>query len=178
MAGNILKLLVTLIIGYFLGLFIGMISGAVLGAIPGLFFREIVNSDKTILMSIALSLISGVFIGFLATLLVNKFFSANDKPLTGALLGLVVGFIVVFFVDGVIDVSPSDAINYPFYLYPVVYSGIVGSDIGEIIFPIISAIRVIRSIIEDQKEAINNKKRLEEIKLSLGINSSKEEKRG
>ena len=172
----ILKIIATLCISYLLGLTFGSILGIFLGAIPGLFFREIVNSNQTVLMSITLTLILGVLLGLFAMHFVNKIFTASDKPLIGVLLGIVVGFIVVFFVEGVIDISDPETFIKPMIIIPIVYSGIVGSDIGSIIFPIIGTTRVIQDIFKNNKEAINNEKRLEQIQMFLDKHLSKKEK--
>ena len=87
------------------------------------------------------------------------------------------GLLVIFLKDGIISISEFDPYDRSLYSIVVLYSGLVGSDTGSIIFPIISVISVVRVIIAEHKEAKNNKIRLEEIKISQGINSP-EEKRG
>ena len=177
MIGNFLKIIATLLICYFLGMTFGAIFGIFLGGIPTLFFREIVYSTQTILMSISLSLILGVLLGLLAIQLVNKVFSTSDKPLIGILLGLAVSFIYVFILDGVIDISTPELVIRPMYIIPIIYSGRAGSYIGGITFPIIGATRVILNIAASYKEARSNKNRLEEFHKFLGINSPNKEKR-
>ena len=178
MIRNILKIIATLCIGYLLGLTFGIILGIFLGGIPALFFRQIINSNQTVLMSITLTLILGGLLGFFAMQFVNKIFAANDKPLIGVLLGIVVGFIVVFFAEGVIDISDPETFIKPMGIYPIIYSGIVGSDIGSIVFPIIGTTRVIRDILANNKEARNDEKCLKQIQMFLGIHQSNKEKRG
>ena len=162
MVGNIFKIVTTLVIGYALGWVIGSISGAFVGAVPALFLREIVNSDLDVLPSLFLSLLLGAILGFLATQLGNKIFAASDKPFVGVAIGMATGLIVVF-VDGVFAISETSASGRSFNFIAVIYSGIIGGDIGSIIFPILGVIRVIRVIMEAHKEAENNKARLEEI---------------
>ncbi len=175
---NILNILGILIVEYLLGTTLGMVLGAFIGALPGLFYREIVNSGFSIIMSISISLILGILNGLIATLMFNKFYCSNGKLFNGTLLGFAIGLTGIFFDYGIINVESFEINNYQYYLYPIIYSGIVGSNIGEIIFPIIGAILFVRSIIEDNKSSANNAERLEEIKKSLGINSSNVEKRG
>jgi hypothetical protein len=177
MAGNIIKLVITLLVGYFFGFVAGMVLGAFVGAIPGLFFHEIVNSNGSIFMSIALLLILGVLNGIFATLLVNKFLDGNVKLRNGVLFGLTVGFTSIFFV-GIISVASFGATNYQYYLYPVLYSGIAGSRMGEIIFPVIGTIRVVQSIFEDRKKATENEEHLKATMMFLRRDTSDKEKRG
>jgi hypothetical protein len=178
MVRNILTIIATLSIGYLLGLTFGIILGIFLGGIPSLLFREIVNSHQTVLMSITLTLILGVLLGFFAMHLVNKIFAASDKPNIGALLGIAVSLMVVFFVEGVIDISDPEMFVKPMGIYPIIYGGILGSEIGSIIFPIIGTTRVIRDILANNKEARNDEKRLEQIQMFLDIHLSNKEKRG
>ena len=175
---NILKIIATLCIGYLLGLTFGSILGIFLGGIPSLFFREIVNSNQTVLMSITLTPILGGLLGFFAMQFVNKIFAVNDKPLLGVLLGIVVGFIVVFYLEGVIDISDHETFIKPMGIIPIIYSGIVGSDIGSIIFPIIGTTRVIQDILTNNKAARNNENRLEHMQIFLDKHLSNKEKRG
>jgi hypothetical protein len=178
MIRNILVIFATLGIGYLLGLTFGIILGIFLGGIPGLLFREIVNSKQTVLMSISLTLVLGVLLGFFAMHLVNKIFAASDKPLIGALLGIAVSLMVVFFVEGVIDISDPEMFVKPMGIYPIIYGGILGGDIGSIVFPILGATRVIRDIHANNKAARNDEKRLEQTQMFLGIHLSNKEKRG
>ena len=178
MIRNILKITATLCLGYLLGLTFGIILGIFLGGIPSLLFREIVNSNQIVLMSISLTLILGVLLGFFAMHLVNKIFAASDKPLIGALLGIAVSLMVVFFVEGVIDISDPEMFVKPMGIYPIIYGGILGSDIGSIVFPIIGTTRVIQDILKNNKAARNNEKRLEQIQMFLDRYLSNKEKRG
>jgi hypothetical protein len=178
MIRNMLKIISTLCIGYILGLTFGIIFGIFLGGIPSLFFREIVNSHQTVLMSISLALILGVLLGFFAMHLVNKIFAASDKPLIGALLGIAVSLMVVFFVEGVIDISDPEMFVKPMGIYPIIYGGILGSDIGSIVFPIIGTTRVIRDILANNKETRKDDKSLEQIQKFFGIHLPNKEKRG
>ena len=178
MVGNILKIIATLVLGYALGWIVGAMSGAILGAIPGLFFREIIDANLEVLMSITISLLLGGIVGFLVTLFSNKIFEASDKPFAGVVLGIVISLIVIFFVDGMIGFSDNVTFDQSFSILPVIYSGTVGSDIGSIVFSLLGVTRVVRDILETYKEAGNNKKRLEGIKMSLGMHSSDKEKRG
>jgi hypothetical protein len=175
MIRNILVIFATLGIGYLLGLTFGIILGIFLGGIPGLLFREIVNSKQTVLMSISLTLVLGVLLGFFAMHLVNKIFAASDKPLIGALLGIAVSLMVVFFVEGVIDISDPEMFVKPMGIYPIIYGGILGGDIGSIVFPILGATRVIRDIHANNKAARNDEKRLEQTQMFLGIHLSNKE---
>ena len=147
MIGNILKIIATLFICYLIGLTFGFTFGIFLGGIPALFFKEIVNSNQTVLLSITLSLILGGLLGLLAMQIVNKIFEASDKPLIGILLGIAIGFIVVFFVEGVIYFPDLETFIESMHIYPIFYSGSVGTYIGAIIFPIIGGTRVIRDIL-------------------------------
>ena len=177
MIGNILKIIATLTICYFLGLAFGAIFGIILGGIPSLLFHEIVYSNQTVLMSIIISLILGVLLGFLAMQFVNKIFSTNAKPFIGILLGIAVGLIIVFVMDGVIDISVPDLTNQPMHIIPIIYSGRVGCYIGGIIFPIIGASGVIFDIFASYTGARRNKNGLEEFRKFLSKNSPNEEKR-
>lgn len=178
MIRNILKIIATLCIGYLLGLTFGIILGIFLGGIPSLLFREIVNSNQTVLMSISLTLVLGVLLGFFAMHLVNKIFAASDKPLIGALLGIAVSLMVVFFVEGVIDISDPKMFIKPMGIYPIIYGGILGSYIGSIVFPILGATRVIRDIHANNKAARNDEKRLEQTQMFIDKYLSNKEKRG
>jgi len=178
MIRNILMLFATLGVGYLLGLTFGIILGIFLGGIPYLLFREIVNSNQTVLMSISLALILGVLLGFFAMHLVNKIFAASDKPLIGALLGIAVSLMVVFFVEGVIDISDPEKFVKPMGIYPIIYCGILGSNIGSIVFPIIGTTRVIRDILANNKEIRKDDKSLEQIQKFFDIHLSNKEKRG
>ena len=144
---NLPKFIAILIISYLLGITFGSIFGIFLGGIPALFFREIISSNLATPVSVAISLILGGLLGFLAMQLVNKLFPPSSKPLAGILLGFAVGLIVIFFVEGIIYVPDPDSLMKPMYTYPIIYSGIVGSNVGSIIFPIIGVIRVIRDIV-------------------------------
>ena len=171
MIGHITKVVFVAIAGCLLGYLYGAFLGAFLGALPGLFFREIVYVNQTILMSMALSLISGGLLGFSAVQLINKFFNASDKLLMGVLIGVTVSFIVVFYIDGVIDISSLD-FKQSSYAFPIIYGGIVGGDIGAIVFPILGVIRVVREIIETYIEAKKYKKRLAELKDKLSSDTN------
>ncbi len=177
MIAKILKVFIALIFGYLFGLVFGAISGALLGAIPGLFFREIVFYKQAILMSIALVSMLGGLLGLFAIKLANKFLDVNYKPFFGVMFGLLVGIIVIFFKIGIIGISGLDTSDQFFYLIPIFYSEIAGSEIGSIVFSIIGAAGAIQVIRKDQNDSENNKQRLEEIKKSLGMNTPKE-KRG
>ena len=178
MIGNVLKITVTLALGYALGWIAGSTLGFVVGAVPALFFREIVDSNLAIVMSISTSLLLGAILGFLATQISNRLFAASDKPWTAVMIGMVIGLIVLFFVDGILSFSDSATLDQSATMLPLIYAGMVGSDIGSIIFPIVGATRVIRDIMETHKEARKNQKRLEEIQISLGIHAPQEGKRG
>lgn len=158
MIGNIRKIIATVLIGYLLGLTFGIFLGIFLGAIPALFFREIFNTNQTVLMSIALSLILGGLLGFFGMQLANNIFSSNDKPLIGVLLGIALGFFVVFIVERVVEISDFETFSKPMHMYPIIYSGEIGGYIGSIIFPIIGATRVIRDILANKIQARSNKK--------------------
>jgi hypothetical protein len=178
MIRNILTIIATLGISYLLGLTFGIILGIFLGGIPSLLFREIVNSHQTVLMSISLTLVLGVLLGFFAMHLVNKIFAASDKPLIGALLGIAVSLMVVFFVEGVIDISDPEMFVKPMGIYPIIYGGILGSYIGSIVFPILGVTRVIRDIHANNKAARNDEKRLEQTQMFIDKYLSNKEKRG
>lgn len=178
MIRNILKIVATLVVGYLLGLTFGAIFGIFLGGIPALFFREIINFNQTVLMSITLTLILGVLLGLFAMRLVNRIFDASGKPLIGVLVGLMAGFIVVFFIEGVIDISDSEMFIKPMYIFPIVYSGVIGSEIGSIIFPIIGGLGVIRDIITKTKEAKNHEDRLDQFQGFLDKQLPGKEKHG
>jgi len=159
MTGSIHKIIAILFISYLLGLTFGIIFGIFLGGFPTLFFKEIINSNQEVLVSITLSLILGGLLGFLAMQLANHVFAHSDNPLIGILLGFAVGLIVVFFVEGVIYIPDPETLIKPMYIYPIIYSGIVGSYIGSIIFPIIGVIGVIRDIVANNIEARSNSER-------------------
>lgn len=143
-----------------------MVSGAFVGAIPSLFFQEIVNARVTALMSLTLSLLLGTLLVFLSTFIINKVFSSNDKPRLFVLFGFAVSIFAIY-LNGIIVVSPSETFHFS---YPLIYSGIIGSDIGSIVFSIMSTLKVIREIFNDRKEKKNNAEKLEEIKKTLGMN--------
>jgi len=172
MIRNILMIFATLGIGYLLGLTFGIILGIFLCGIPSLLFREIVNSNQTVLMSISLTLVLGFLLGFFAMHLVNKIFAASDKPLIGALLGIAVSLMVVFFVEGVIDISDPEMFVKSMGIYPIIYGGILGSNIGSIVFPIIGTTRVIRDILANNKEIRKDDKSLEQIQKFFDIHLS------
>jgi len=147
MIGRILKVIATLFICYLIGLTFGAIFGIFLGGIPALFFREIVKSNQSVLISIIMSLILGGLIGLLAILLANKVFITSDKLLFGVLLGIASCFFVVFFIEGVIYVSDTEMFTKPMSFYPLIFSGRVGSYIGSIVFLIIGSSKVIRDVL-------------------------------
>jgi len=175
MIANILKIITTLTICYFIGLTFGVIFGIFLGGIPSLFFREIIFSNQTILMSIIISIILGVMLGFFAMQLVSKYFSAKAKPVIGIFLGLAVSLVIVFIFEGVIDISDPALINQPMSIIPIIYSGIVGSYIGAIMFPLIGAYRVILDLVASYKEERSNKNGLTELQKFLSKNPPNEE---
>jgi CDP-diglyceride synthetase len=146
MIGNILKITVTLFISFLIGFIFGFIFGVFLGGIPTLFFREIINSNQAVLLSITLSLILGGLLGFLALQMANNIFDARDKPLFGVLIGIAVGFIVVFFVEGVIYSPDPETFTNRMHILPIIYSSRVGTYIGAFSFPIIGATRLLRDI--------------------------------
>ncbi len=164
MIGNLLKIIGALIAGCLFGYVFGAMLGAALGAIPSLFFREIVSFNQTILMSITLSIVLGGLLAFIATQMINKLLDTDDKPFTGIIIGIVVGLVVVLFVDGVTDIRSSDKFSEYYYMWPVIYGGILGSDIGSAIFPILSAAAAVRDM---KAEAANSKKRIDEIRNRL-----------
>jgi hypothetical protein len=147
MIGNINKIIVTLFICFLLGLTFGIIFGIFLGGIPALFFSEIIYSYQAVLLSITIALILGGLLGLLAIQLANMIFPSNDKPVIGVLLGFAIGLIVVFFIEGVIYLPDPETFNKPMHLYPIIYSGSVGSYIGTIIFSLIGVTKVIRDIL-------------------------------
>jgi uncharacterized membrane protein required for colicin V production len=164
MIGNLLKIIGTLIAGYLFGYVFGAILGAALGAIPSLFFREIVSFNQTILMSVTLSMVLGGLLAFIATKMINKLWDTDDKPFSGIIMGIVVGLVVVLFVDGVTDLQSSDNFREYYYMWPVIYGGILGTDIGSTIFAILSATAMARDI---KAEAADSKKRMDEIRNRL-----------
>jgi len=178
MIESIPKIIAILIICYLLGLTFGIIFGIFLGAIPTLFFKEIINSNQAVLVSITISLLLGGLLGFLAVQFANLVYVPSDNPLKGVLFGFAIGLIVVFFVEGVIYLPEPEALIRPMYIYPIMYSGIVGSNIGSIIFPIIGLLRVIRDIVANNTEARSNSEHLEQTKMFLGMHSSNEDNRG
>ena len=178
MIRNILKIITTLFLGYLLGLTFGAIFGIFLGGIPALFFREIIRFNQTVLMSITLTLILGVLLGSFAMGIFNKIFDASDKPLIGVLLGIVAGLIVILFIEGVIDISDPELFVKPMYIYPMIYSGVVGGEIGTITFPILGVIRVIRDILTNNKKAKNHQNRLDQFQMFIDKYLSNKGKRG
>ena len=176
MIGNILKIIIFLIVGSLFGLVFGATTGALLGALPGLIFREIILFKQTILMSISLGVFLGGLFGLFSTKLVNRIFEVNNEPLNGAIFGIIVGILVTMR-TGIIGNSGLDTSDSFVFLIPVFYSQILGSKIGAIVFSMIGATSIIKSIIEEHNSLKDNKQKLEEVKKSLGIHSS-EEKRG
>jgi membrane protein DedA with SNARE-associated domain len=57
-------------------------------------------------------------------------------------------------------------------IYPIIYCGILGSNIGSIVFPIIGTTRVIRDILANNKEIRKDDKSLEQIQKFFDIHLS------
>lgn len=175
MGRNILKIFFTLFLGFFLGLTFGIIVGIFLGAIPALFFREIVNSHQSVIMSIVLTLLLGGLIGFSAALFSNKIFDANDNPLLGVLLGILAGLITVFFGEGVIHISDPNSFGKTMNLYPIIYGGRVGSEIGSRIFPLIGLIRVVRDLLAKDEETNNHENHWDQFQVLIDKHLTRKE---
>jgi len=151
--------------------------GALLGAIPAFFFGAIVDFNLVAIVSLCSALLVGAMLGFLVTQIGNKILAASDKPTGAVAIGMILGIIFVF-VDGMLGVAEGAESQLTFNLMPVIYTGIVGGDIGSTLFPLLGVVRFIRDIIESGKEVQRNKERLKEIQVSLGINWSEKEKSG
>jgi len=175
MVGNIIKFLAALVIGCIVGWILGAALGSFLGAIPALFFYEIVAANQEILFSALMSLIMGGLLGFVAVQFINKFMGASEKPFLGIALGVIVGFVVVIFMTGLIDFPNGQTVDSSESLYLVIYGGMIGGDIGLIIFPVLGGIKTLRDFVEGAKEMERNKERMEQIKKSLGVGSSNKE---
>jgi hypothetical protein len=156
----------------------GIILGIFLGGIPSLIFREIVNSHQTVLTSISLTLILGVLLGFFAIHLVNEIFAANDKPLLGVLLGIGVSLLVVFYIEGLIEITDPDMYMKPMAMYPIIYGGVVGGEIGSIVFPILGVTRVIKDIYKNNQEAREYENRWKQAQAFIDKYLSQKEKGG
>jgi hypothetical protein len=151
MIGNILKVIAALIVGYLVGILCGGVVGLLLGLAPSLFFREIVASNQTALMSVLLALISGGLLGLLEVQIFNRLFTTSDNPLIGMAIGIIFGLIFGVFGYGVLDMSSSDTFLPVFYPGAMIYGGALGSRIGEMIFSLFAAAQTIREIVQSYK---------------------------
>ena len=151
MIKNIFKVIAALLIGYFIGLLFGGALGILLGLVPSIFFREIVYSNQTVLMSVLLSLVLGGLLGCFEVLIFNRMFDANDKPLLGAFIGTIFGLVLGVFEYGVLNVSSSEVFRQEFIPVSLIYSGAVGSRIGAIIFSIFLAAGTVREIVTSEQ---------------------------
>ncbi len=152
MIGSTFKVIAALIIGYIVGFLCGFALGVLLGLAPSLFFREIVSSNQTILMSLLLAVILGGLLGSLEVQVFNKIFATSDNPLIGTLAGAILGLVLVVFVYGVLDVPSSGPFNQRFYSVPMLYSSTLGSRIGAIIFSVFGAAETVREIAKPYQE--------------------------
>lgn len=146
MIGNILKIFTTLIVGYLMGLLCGGAFGILIGLLPSVFFQQIVHSNLSILVSILLSVILGGLLGFVEVLIFNRLSDTHDKPLVGSVVGAILGLLFGVFGFGVLDVSNSETFSSNYSYIQLIYSGAVGSRIGEIIFPLFAVVATIREI--------------------------------
>ena len=177
MVGNVLKIIITIVLGYALGWLFGSMLGALLGAIPAFFFGAIVELNLVAVVSLALALLVGATLGFLATQIGNRLSQTSDNPTMAVTIGMFLG-VIFLLVDGMLGVAEGAELHRAFNLMPIVYTGIVGADIGSLLFPLLGTVRVLREIIESSKEVRSNRERLKEIQVSLGMNSSEKEKSG
>src|SRR5688500_16894823 len=94
--GNIIKILAAIVIGYILGFLVGAVLGGILGLITTLFFREIVFSNQTILMSTVMAILLGGISGYIAMEAGRRIFETPDKSWLGVIFGSVIGLMVLF----------------------------------------------------------------------------------
>ena len=173
MIGNILKVIAAIIIGFLVGLMSGAILGIPFGLGISLFFREIVFSHQTVLMSIILSSILGALLGLFSIQIINRVAETDDKPFAGIVVGAFVGIIVAIFLYGYIDIPDPSIFEQSFYPFPIFYSVSIGSQIGAIIFPIFGAAAVVRDITRTYAEIRKNKERENEQKNELSFYRSR-----
>jgi hypothetical protein len=167
MIKNIIKVLAAIVVGYILGFVVGAILGGTLGFIASIFFREIVYSNQTILMSTVMAILLGGAIGYIATEAGRRMFETPDNRILGIVAGVVIG-LVVLFNHGVIYIPDPGVFDQRFYRVPVLYSLAIGHYIGTIIFPLIG----IRGIIYEEMETRKRIKANEEGKNELSFYKS------
>lgn len=146
MIGNVLKIVATLIVGYLVGLLCGGALGILVGLLPSVFFQQIVHSDLSIVVSILLTVVLGGLLGYVEVLMFNRLANTHDKPLIGSGVGAVLGLLFGVFGFGVLDVSNAETFNASYVAVSLIYSGAVGSRIGEIIFPLFSVVTTLREM--------------------------------
>jgi hypothetical protein len=168
MIKNIIKVLAAVVVGYILGFVVGAILGGILGFIASIFFREIVYSNQTILMSTVMAILLGGITGYIATESGRRIFETSDKPILGIVFGVVIGFIVLLN-HGVIYIPDPGVFDQRFYRIPVLYSSAIGHYIGTIIIPLIG----IRGIIYEEMETRKRIKANEESKNELSFYKSR-----
>jgi uncharacterized membrane protein YraQ (UPF0718 family) len=96
MIKNIIKVLAAIIVGYILGVVLGLIAGGTTGFTMSIFFREIVSSNLTVWMSVAMAIVLGGTLSYIGTEAGIKIFETPDNSRLGILFGAVFG--LVFFV--------------------------------------------------------------------------------
>ncbi len=149
MFGNILKIIATFICGYLVGMLLGGALGVLIGALPSLFFSEI--AAISILISILLMMISGGSLGYVEIRIFNKLFDTNDRPWLGMVIGAIFGLVFGIFGYGVLDTAGSEAFLQYYSPVSLIYSGAVGSRIGEVIFSIFATVQMILKLVRSSK---------------------------
>jgi hypothetical protein len=151
MIGNILKVIATFIGGYLVGMLLGGALGILLGLLPSLFFSVIVEWNLSILVSTLLMVILGGLLGYIEVRIFNKMFDADDRPLFGLVVGAIFGLIFGILGYGVIDTAGSEAFSQYYAPTVLIYSGAVGSRIGEVIFSVFATVQMIRELVRSSK---------------------------
>jgi ABC-type Co2+ transport system permease subunit len=149
MVGNILKVIATFIGGYLAGMLLGGVLGVLLGLLPGLFFSVI--AEFSILISILLMAILGGLLGYIEVRIFNKMFDADDRPWLGVVFGAIFGLIFGILGYGVLDAAGSEAFSQYYSPVSLIYSGAVGSRIGEVIFSVFATVQMIRELVRASK---------------------------
>ncbi len=145
-AQKISQVVIAGVIGYFFGSIFGILTGTIFGSVLALFFREIVYSYQTILMSILFAIVLGGFLGFLSVATIRKVYGTDDAPVQGMLSGAVLGLIVILGY-GVIVISNPKIFSETFYVIPMIYGAGIGQYIGSINCMLIGVILTIREFV-------------------------------
>ena len=160
---SILKVVIAIIAGYIVGWLSGAVLGAFFGVLISFFIRDIVLPNQAVLISILLSLTLGSLLSLFASRIFNTLFETNINSFIGAIPGALIGLVIVVFVYGYIDVPDPDSYHGSitvnrFTLTPIMfYSTKISSQIGATVFPIFSALGIIRETIKSHLELRRNR---------------------